>query len=62
MSKQEETEAATTIKLRIAPEFKAEIEAAARDRHVSVSALVRLAMVDYLRSREESQKGEEVAA
>jgi hypothetical protein len=62
MSKQDETEAATTIKLRIAPEFKAEIEAAARDRHVSVSALVRLAMVDYLRSREESQNREEVPA
>lgn len=47
------------IKLRIAPEFKAEIEAAAKARHISVAALVRLAVGDYLTAQRASR---EVAA
>lgn len=42
----------TSIKLRVPVDFKTRIEAAAAERHVSVSALVRLAMVEYLKAQE----------
>lgn len=53
------------IKLRVAPEFKQAIEEAARERHISVAALMRLAVGDYLRAEREATaatKGEGAAA
>jgi len=38
-----------SIKLRVSEPFKAEIETAAESLHISVSALARLAMAEYIR-------------
>lgn len=45
------TEQEPAIKLRIDSAFKAEIEEAAREMHVSVSAFTRLALADYVKAR-----------
>lgn len=41
----------TAIKLRIEQSFKAEIEEAAKEMHLSVSAFTRLALAEYVRTR-----------
>lgn len=45
------TEQEPAIKLRVDSAFKAEIEDAAREMHVSVSAFTRLALADYVKAR-----------
>lgn len=45
------TEQDPAIKLRVDSAFKAEIEEAAREMHVSVSAFTRLALADFVKAR-----------
>jgi hypothetical protein len=59
MSEEQNTESA--IRLRLSAEFKGEIEKAAEAMHISVSALTRMALAEYLRERNASLKTEEAA-
>jgi predicted transcriptional regulator len=42
---------ATALKVRVPKGFKDEIEVVAEEMHISVSALTRLALADYLKAR-----------
>lgn len=51
MSEQNQDQKESAIKLRLPSDFKAEIEKTAADLHISVSALSRLALAEYVRTR-----------
>lgn len=44
------------IKLRTSPEFKAEIEAFASEREISISALTRLALAEFMSKDKEKKE------
>jgi hypothetical protein len=50
MSEDELTETGSAIKLRVPTNFKAEVEDLALEMHISVSALTRLALGEYIKS------------
>jgi predicted transcriptional regulator len=60
MSEEPNTESA--IRLRLSADFKGEIEKAAEAMHISVSALTRIALAEYLRERNAAVPKTEEAA
>lgn len=51
---EEETSTNSAIKLRLPAEFKAEIESTAAAMHISVSAMTRLALAEYIKANRPS--------
>lgn len=53
-----ESNSGKDIKLRLPAEFKAEIEAAAKSMHISVSAMTRLALAEYIQNNRRAAREE----
>jgi antitoxin component of RelBE/YafQ-DinJ toxin-antitoxin module len=56
MSEDYQADTAPAIKLRVESSFKAEIEEAAKEMHLSVSAFTRLALAELIRQRNANAK------
>lgn len=69
MDTENESKDSVTMRLRVAPEFKAEVEAVAKSKQLSVSALARLALAEYVEANHraggarvsENENGKEAA-